>query len=124
MASAICRVPIPARVRLGAKCLSVAVLTSIRAGHHGGVINQGLAAGVNGWASGQHRRQVTNFCGGASAAAGGDWTTGCDGIFPPLTGQWIVAVAVESRPIDADSRRNRANRGSSKFPFEIKSPNF
>jgi len=31
---------------------------------------------------------------------------------------------VGNRPIDADRRRNRENRGSSKFPFEIKSANF
>jgi len=34
-----------------------------------------------------------------------------------------VAIAEDfekNRPIDTDSRRNRANRGSSKFVFEIK----
>jgi hypothetical protein len=29
-----------------------------------------------------------------------------------------------NRPIDADRRRNQANRGSLKFLFEIKSANF
>jgi len=36
----------------------------------------------------------------------------------------FFAVRTENRPIDADSPRNRANRGSSKFSFEFKSANF
>jgi hypothetical protein len=40
------------------------------------------------------------------------------------SGYEVVAINRENREIDADSRRNRANRESSKFPFEFKSPNF
>jgi hypothetical protein len=34
------------------------------------------------------------------------------------------APSIESRPIDADSRRNRPNRGLPKFLFKFKSQNF
>jgi hypothetical protein len=36
----------------------------------------------------------------------------------------LFAVDVENRPIDANSPGNRADCGSLKFPFEIKSANF
>jgi hypothetical protein len=50
--------------------------------------------------------------------------TGADGIFCRMSRRCIVAVHFEDRPIDDNSLRNRANCGSSKFPFEIKSTNF
>jgi hypothetical protein len=36
----------------------------------------------------------------------------------------IAADDLENRPIDADCRRNRTDSKSSKFSFEIKSPDF
>jgi hypothetical protein len=47
-----------------------------------------------------------------------------DGIFLPLSGSSIVATAIANRPIEVDSRRNRANGRPPKFPFKIKSANF
>jgi hypothetical protein len=44
--------------------------------------------------------------------------------FLPLSGSSIVATAIANRPIEVDSRRNRANRRPPKFLFKIKSANF
>jgi hypothetical protein len=43
-----------------------------------------------------------------------------DGIFPPLSAEWIVTMAVENRPIDVDSCRDQADSESLKF---LTSPN-
>src|SRR2546423_8411487 len=48
----------------------------------------------------------------------------CDGLFWPRSAQSLAAADVRNQPIDADSPRSRANRGSSKFVFEIKSADF
>jgi hypothetical protein len=47
-----------------------------------------------------------------------------DGLFSERTTHAIWSAISKNRPIDADSRWNRADSKSAKFPFEIKSVNF
>jgi hypothetical protein len=47
-----------------------------------------------------------------------------DGLFYSRADKAVVAEDAENRPSDSDSRWNRPNSESAKFPFEFKSANF
>jgi hypothetical protein len=60
----------------------------------------------------------------ARFAGKGGARSGDDGIFLPRASGALVPADGKNRPINADSGRNRAKCGSSKFAFEIKSEIF
>jgi hypothetical protein len=53
-----------------------------------------------------------------------DRAISADGIFVEPVATRCAIEEARNRPIVVDSRRNRANRELSKFPFEIKSEKF